>query len=143
MDALAHNQRLDLLSQLNYQQQVNQMSYHHYVQKMQAFGLNKVQDHELQVLSAFQWQRQQQEALQAYQRMGDLEKMTMTREMQNLITQAQGKGKFSQEQQAHFQKMQAEKRIQEERRKKKEEEEQRRQEEEKRRHERQEEEKRR
>merc|ERR1719458_1532336 len=69
--------------------------------------------------------------------MGDLEKMTQggLREMQNLLSQ-QGKGKFSQEQHAQFQKLQAEKRQQEERRKKQEEDEKkRRQEEEKRKHE--------
>merc|ERR550532_321946 len=67
--------------------------------------------------------------------MGDLEKMTQggLREMQNLLSQ-QGKGKFSQEQHAQFQKLQAEKRQQEERRKKQEEDEKR-QEEEKRKHE--------
>ena len=55
--------------------------------------------------------------------MGDLEKMTHggLREMQNLLSQ-QGKGKFSQEQHAQCQKLQAEKRQQEERRKKQEEE---------------------
>ena len=59
------------------------------------------------------------QAWQAYQRMGDLEKMTQggLREMQNLLSQ-QGKGKFSQEQHAQCQKLQAEKRQQEERRKK-------------------------
>merc|ERR1712210_167875 len=100
---------LDILSQqLNYQTQFNQMSYQHY----------------LQFLSAVQWQQQHQEAWQAYQRMGDLEKMTQggLREMQNLLSQ-QGKGKFSQEQHAQFQKLQAEKRQQEERRKKQEEDE--------------------
>merc|ERR1719507_2136088 len=56
------------------------------------------------------------------------------REMQNLLSQ-QGKGKFSQEQHAQFQKLQAEKRQQEERRKKQEEDEKKRQEEEKRRQE--------
>merc|ERR1719507_1880966 len=67
------------------------------------------------------------------------------REMQNLLSQ-QGKGKFSQEQHAQFQKLQAEKRQQEERRKKQEEDEKRRLEDEKKRQEeekwRQEEEKR-
>merc|ERR1712037_644218 len=122
--------------QLNYQTQFNQMSYQHYLQQVQAYGgLNKkVQDQQdLQFLSAVQWQQQHQEA---YQRMGDLEKMTQggLREMQNLLSQ-QGKGKFSQEQHAQFQKLQAEKRQQEERRKKQEEDEKKRQEEEKRRQE--------
>ena len=68
--------------------------------------------------------------------MGDLEKMTQggLREMQNLLSQ-QGKGKFSQEQHAQFQKLQAEKRQQEERRKKQEEDEKRRLEEDKKRQE--------
>ena len=59
--------------------------------------------------------------------MGDLEKMTHggLREMQNLLSQ-QGKGKFSQEQHAQCQKLQAEKRQQAERRKKQEEDEKRR-----------------
>ena len=50
--------------------------------------------------------------------MGDLEKMTQCglREMQNLLSQ-EGKDKFSQEQRAQCQKLQAEKRKQEERRK--------------------------
>merc|ERR1712203_183878 len=135
----------------NYQTQYN-MSYQHYLQQVQAYGqgLNKkVQDQQdLQFLSAVQWQQQHQEAWQAYQRMGDLEKMTQggLREMQNLLSQ-QGKGKFSQEQHAQFQKLQAEKRQQEERRKKQEEDEKRRLEDEKKRQEeekrRQEEEKRR
>ena len=62
--------------------------------------------------------------------MGDLEKMTQggLREMQNLLSQ--GKGKFSQEQHAQFQKMQAEKKMQEEKEKRKQEEEIRRREEE-------------
>ena len=68
--------------------------------------------------------------------MGDLEKMTQggLREMQNLLSQ-QGKGKFSQEQHAQCQKLQAEKRQQEERRKKQEEDEKRRLEEDKKRQE--------
>ena len=74
------------------------------------------------------------QAWQAYQRMGDLEKMTQggLREMQNLLSQ---QGKFSQEQHAQFQKLKAEKGQQEERRKKQEEDEKRRLEEDKKRQE--------